>query len=47
MNSKKEELYDIIFDSIVKILTSNKKIQLEVETIVTYQEKALINKVKK
>ena len=47
MNSKKEELYDIIFDSIVNILTQNKNIELEVETIVTDQEKALINCVKK
>ena len=47
MNSKKEELYDFILSSIFNLLTKNNSINLDLETIVTDQEKALINSLKK
>ena len=31
LNGKNKELYDITFDSIIKILTDDRKIELEVE----------------
>ena len=46
MNSKKEELYDFILSSIFNLLTKYNSINLDLETIVTDQEKALINSLK-
>ena len=46
LNSKKEALYNYAFRGLLDLLTDNNKINLHVETIVTDQEKALINIVK-
>ena len=47
LNSKKEMLYNIAFKGIIDILTNNNLISLKVEIVVTDQEKALINIVKR
>ena len=47
INGKYEEFYDIVFDSLIKIITQNHKYDLNVETIVTDTELALINVIKK
>lgn len=43
LNSKKEMLYKFAFKGIIDLLTDNNNITLKVETVVTDQEKALIN----
>ena len=47
INGKFEEFYDILFDSLIRIITQNHKYDLNVETIVTDTELALINVIKK
>ena len=47
MNGKSQDLYDIVFDSLINIITENRNIELEVLSIITDTEKALINSVKK
>ena len=47
LNSKKEQLYDLAFHSIIKLLTNNETLNLDLQTIVTDQEKGLINSIKK
>ena len=47
LNSKKEAIYNYAFSGVLDILTLNGKIKLKVKTIVTDQEKALINTVTK
>ena len=47
LNSKKEEIYKYAFSGIINLLKDGDKISLKVETIVTDQEKALINIIKK
>jgi len=47
LNSKKEYIYDLIFQSLLKIIFKNKMENIKFETIVTDQEIALINIVKK
>ena len=47
INGKFEEFYDIVFDSLIRIITQNHKYDLNVETIVTDTELALINVLKK
>ena len=47
MNGKTEKLYDIVFNSIINIITENRKIDINVLSIVTDTEKALINAIRK
>ena len=47
LNSKKEILYDLVFESLVKIIFDNNMNKLTWETIVTDQELALVNSIKK
>ena len=47
LNGKNKELYDLTFDSIIKILTDDRKIELEVENIITDTEQALVDTIKK
>ena len=47
LNSKKEYIYDLIFQSLLNIIFKNMKDLIKFETIVTDQEIALINIVKK
>ena len=47
LNSKKEILYDLVFESIVKNIFANDLGALNLETIVTDQEEALVNTIKK
>ena len=47
LNSKKEQLYDLAFHSIIKLLTNNETLNLDLQTIVTDQEKGLINSINK
>ena len=47
MNSKEEYLYDLVFHSLLRIVWHDNLEHILVETIVTDQEKALINMVKK
>ena len=47
LNSKKEELYDIVFESIINNILKEDYNNLNFETIVTDQELALINSIKK
>ena len=47
LNSKKEYIYDLIFQSLLNIIFKNNKDLIKFETIVTDQEIALINIVKK
>ena len=46
MSNKTEELYDLIFKGIKRILTQQNIIQLNYSTITTYSEIVLINSVK-
>ena len=43
MNEKSEDLYDIVFNSILNLITNNRKIDINVLSIVTDTETALIN----
>ena len=47
LNSKKEELYNLVFKSIIKIIIKKNLAEFNYETIVTDQEIALINVIKK
>ena len=47
MNSKKEILYNYIFESIIKLLTDDKNKEIQFETIVTDQEPGLVNVISK
>lgn len=47
MNSKKEDLYNLFLESIYRLLSNNNQLNLELKTIVTDQEQALINNIKK
>ena len=47
MNNKTEILYNYIFESLFRIIWSNKLEDINVQTIVTDQEIALVNIVKK
>jgi len=47
LNSKKEELYDIVFESIINNILKEDYNNLNFETIVTDQEVALINSINK
>ena len=47
LNSKKEELYDIVFESIINNILKEDYNNLNFETIVTNQELALINSIYK
>ena len=42
LNGKNKEIYDFGFESIINILTKNRKLELEVESIITDTEIALI-----
>ena len=44
---KLERLYDLVFKAILNLLTNTNEFNLEIETIVTDQEKELINSIKK
>ena len=46
INGKFEEFYDILFDSLIRIITQNYKYDLNFETIVTDTGLALINVIK-
>ena len=43
MNSKEQQLYDLVFESIIKIINSFDITDINIETVVTNQETALIN----
>ena len=47
LNGKNKESYDLTFDSIIKILTDDRKIEIEVENIITDIELALVDTRKK
>ena len=47
MNEKSENLYDIVFNSIFNLITNNGKIDINVISIVTDTEIALINSIRK
>ena len=47
MNGKTEKNYDLVFESIYNIITQYRAIDIEIETIITDSEPALINVVKK
>ena len=47
LNGNNKELYDLTFDSVIKILTDDRKIEIEVEKIITETELALIDTIKK
>ena len=47
MNGKTEKHYDLVFESIYNIITQYRAIDIEIETIITDTEPALINVVKK
>ena len=47
LNGKNKDLYDLAFDSIIKILTEDRAIEIEVENLITDTEKALVDTVKK
>ena len=47
MNGKNEDLYDNVFNSVINIITQNRSYELEINTIVTDAETALINSIKK
>ena len=47
MNGKTEKHYDLVFESIYNIITQYRAIDIEIETIITDTEPALINIVKK
>ena len=45
LNNKSEKIYELVFNDVLKILTWNSLRELNVKTVVTYSEKALINNV--
>ena len=47
IDGKSQELYDTLFNSLINLLTNDRKIELEVQSIITDTEKALINAIKK
>ena len=47
LNSKNEQMYDLVFESIINIIIKKNIDELNYETIVTDQEIALINVIKK
>ena len=47
MNGFSQDLYDLVFNSLINIITDNRKIDLDISSIITDTEKALINVVKK
>jgi len=47
LNGKSQFLYDYIFNSVINIITNNRKIDLNILSIVSDSEKALINSIKK
>ena len=47
MNSKEQQLYEFVFESIIKIINSFGIADINIETVVTDQETALINVVNK
>ena len=47
MKGKTEKHYDLVFESIYNIITQYRAIDIEIETIITDSEPALINVVKK
>ena len=47
LNGKSEIIYDNAFNSVINIITNNRKLDLNVESVVTDSEKALYNVVKK
>lgn len=47
LNSKTELIYDLVFESLIKIIWYNNLMDIKVETIVTDQELALIKVIKK
>ena len=47
LNSKTELIYDLVFESLIKIIWYNNLNDIKVETIVTDQELALIKVIKK
>ena len=47
MNSKNEELYNMVFEDVIKLITWGGLKILNIKTIVTDSEKALMNSVKK
>ena len=46
-NGKSQELYEAVFISLINLLTNYRKIDLEVQSVITDTEKALINIIKK
>ena len=46
MNSKNEDWYNLVLESIYRLLSNNNQLNLEVKTFVTNQEQALINNIK-
>ena len=42
MNSKEQQLYDLVFESIIKIINSFGITDINIETVVTNQETTLI-----
>ena len=47
VNSKREELYIYVFNEVLDLLTIKRKINIDLQTVVTDQEKALIISIKK
>ena len=47
MNGKSEYYYDVVFDSIINIITLSHKIDINIKSIVTDSELALVKIVKK
>lgn len=47
MNGFSQDLYDLVFNSLINIITDNRKIDLDIRSIITDTEKALINVIKK
>ena len=45
MSNKSEYLYDIIFKSIIRIITQNNKYNFRLNTITTDSEQSLINSI--
>ena len=47
LRGKNQFLYDYIFSSIINIVTNNRKFDLNILSIVSDSEKALVNSIKK
>ena len=47
LNGKSENLYEYAFQSVIDIITSKRDFDLNIKTIITDSEKALINVIKK